>query len=285
MKEVPKTNDSAKHGRENITATIKAIYHNKQFLKSTKEVPKGEQFGVLLDKTNFYAEQGGQEYDTGRLLVDGEAEISIENVQVYAGYVLHTGYLKYGELKVGSEVIAEYDELRRNPIRNNHTGTHVLNYALREVLGDEVDQKGSLVAPEKLRFDFSHKAGLSDAELEKVEKISSAYIKDDGLVYAKDVPLAKAKEIRGVRAVFGETYQTRSAWYQSAFPSKISSQMSRTRNGKKSPSSSAVARMFLRRRHQRTRCPRRIWYCKGYSSHSSRNRTRSIQRPARSSRI
>jgi alanyl-tRNA synthetase len=206
MNDVPKTDDSSKHGRENIKAVIKAIYHNKKFLKSTTEVPEGEQFGVLLDKTNFYAEQGGQEYDTGRLLVDGEAEIGIENVQVYAGYVLHTGYLKYGELSVGSEVIAEFDELRRNPIRNNHTGTHVLNYALREVLGNEVDQKGSLVAPEKLRFDFSHKAGLSPAELEKVESISSKYIKDDNQVYAKDVPLASAKEIRGVRAVFGETY-------------------------------------------------------------------------------
>ena len=206
MPEVPKTDDSAKFGRENITATIKAIYHNKKFLKSTTEVPEGEQFGVLLDKTNFYAEQGGQEFDTGRLLVDGEAEISIENVQVYAGYVLHTGYIKYGELSVGSDVIAEFDELRRHPIRNNHTGTHVLNYALREVLGNEVDQKGSLVAPEKLRFDFSHKAGLSDAELDKVEKISSEYIKQDSQVYAKEVPLASAKEIRGVRAVFGETY-------------------------------------------------------------------------------
>jgi alanyl-tRNA synthetase len=206
MEDVPKTDDSAKYGRENITATIKAIYHNKQFLKSTKEVPEGEQFGVLLDKTNFYAEQGGQEYDTGKLLVDGEAEISVENVQVYAGYVLHTGFLKYGELKVGSEIIAEFDELRRHPIRNNHTGTHVLNYALREVLGNEVDQKGSLVAPEKLRFDFSHKAGLSDAELEKVEKISSDYIRQDSQVHAMDVPLAKAREIRGLRAVFGETY-------------------------------------------------------------------------------
>ncbi|XP_014556339.1 hypothetical protein COCVIDRAFT_99918 [Bipolaris victoriae FI3] len=206
MPEVPKTDDSPKYGRENITAVIKAIYHNKKFLKSTAEVPKGEQFGVLLDRTNFYAEQGGQEFDTGKLLVDGEAEISIENVQVYAGYVLHTGYIKYGELSVGSEVIAEFDELRRHPIRNNHTGTHVLNYALREVLGNEVDQKGSLVAPEKLRFDFSHKAGLSDAELDKVEKISSTYIKEDKQVYAKEVPLASAKEIRGVRAVFGETY-------------------------------------------------------------------------------
>jgi alanyl-tRNA synthetase len=111
MNDVPKTDDSSKHGRENITAIIKAIYHNKKFLKSTSEVPKGEQFGVLLDKTNFYAEQGGQEYDTGRLLVDGEAEIQVDNVQVYGGYVLHTGYMKYGELEVGSEIIAEYDEV------------------------------------------------------------------------------------------------------------------------------------------------------------------------------
>lgn len=206
MKDVPKTDDSAKYGWENITAVIKAIYHNKKFLQSTKEVPEGEQFGVLLDRTNFYAEQGGQEYDTGKLLVDGEAEIGIENVQVYAGYVLHTGYLKYGELSVGSEVIAEYDELRRHPIRNNHTGTHVLNYALREVLGDEVDQKGSLVAPEKLRFDFSHKSGVSNAELAKIEQICTEYIRQNSEVFAKDVPLATAREIRGVRAVFGETY-------------------------------------------------------------------------------
>jgi alanyl-tRNA synthetase len=206
MHEVPKTDDSAKFGRDNIKAIIKAIYHNKRFLKSTKEVPEGEQFGVLLDKTNFYAEQGGQEYDTGKLLVDGEAEINIENVQVYAGYVLHTGYLKYGELGVGSEVIAEYDELRRHPIRNNHTGTHVLNYGLREVLGNDIDQKGSLVAPEKLRFDFSHKAAVSDAELAKVEQKCTEYIRQNSEVFALDVPLVTAREIRGVRAVFGETY-------------------------------------------------------------------------------
>jgi alanyl-tRNA synthetase len=206
MDDVPKTDDSAKFGRDNIKSTIKAIYHNKKFLKSTNEVPEGEQFGVLLDKTNFYAEQGGQEYDTGKLLVDGEAEIGIENVQVYAGYVLHTGYLKYGELNVGSEVIAEYDELRRHPIRNNHTGTHVLNYGLKQVLGNDVDQKGSLVAPDKLRFDFSHKSAMSDAEVAKVEQICTDYIRQNSQVFAMDVPLATAREIRGLRAVFGETY-------------------------------------------------------------------------------
>jgi alanyl-tRNA synthetase len=111
MKDVPKTDDEPKFGRENITATVKAIYHSKKFLKSTKEVPEGEQFGVLLDRTNFYAEQGGQEYDTGKLVIDGEAEIDVQNVQVYAGYVLHTGELRYGEISVGSEVICEYDEV------------------------------------------------------------------------------------------------------------------------------------------------------------------------------
>jgi alanyl-tRNA synthetase len=97
-------------------------------------------------------------------------------------------------------------KLRRHPIRSNHTGTHILNYALREVLGSEVDQKGSLVAPEKLRFDFSHKTGISDADLAKIEEISTSYIRQNSEVHALDVPLATAKQIRGVRAVFGETY-------------------------------------------------------------------------------
>ena len=169
-------------------------------------MPEGEQFGVILDKTNFYAEQGGQENDTGRILIDGEAEIKVDNVQQYAGYVMHTGYVEYGSLKVGDEVLSEYDELRRQPIRNNHTGTHILNYALREVLGDDVNQKGSLVAPEKLRFDFSHKAGVTDEELEKIEKSCTEYIRQNFEVFSKDVPLATARQINGVRAVFGETY-------------------------------------------------------------------------------
>lgn len=97
-------------------------------------------------------------------------------------------------------------QLRRWPIRNNHTGTHILNYALREVLGDDVQQRGSLVAAEKLRFDFSHKAGLTTAELSEVERISTNYLRQNLEVFAQDVPLSIAREIEGVRAVFGETY-------------------------------------------------------------------------------
>jgi alanyl-tRNA synthetase len=206
MNDVPKTEDSGKYRKANVTAQIKAIFQDKKFHKSTKDIAEGDQIGLLLDRTNFYAEQGGQEYDTGRILIDGEAEIEVQNVQAYAGYILHTGYMKYGAFNVGDEVIAEYDELRRAPIRNNHTGTHVLNYALREVLGNEVEQKGSLVAPEKLRFDFSHKQAVAEKELEKIESICTEYIRQNSEVFSKDVPLATARNIYGVRAVFGETY-------------------------------------------------------------------------------
>ncbi|ETI25902.1 alanyl-tRNA synthetase [Cladophialophora carrionii CBS 160.54] len=206
MPGVTKTDDSAKHGRQNITGTIQAVYHAKKFHPGTKNIPEGDQIGLILDRTCFYAEQGGQEYDTGRIVIDGQAELDVENVQLYAGYVLHTGYMKYGHFSLGDKVICEYDELRRWPIRNNHTGTHILNFALREVLGDGVEQRGSLVAQEKLRFDFSHKSGVSDEDLAKIEDISTDYIRQNCQVYAKEVPLVIAREIAGVRAVFGETY-------------------------------------------------------------------------------
>ncbi|KAF2088107.1 alanyl-tRNA synthetase [Saccharata proteae CBS 121410] len=207
---VPTTDDSFKFGRGNVTATVKAIFHpEKKFIKSTSEVAEDEQIGLVLDRTNFYAEQGGQEYDTGKILIESggkEAAFDVQNVQVSNGFVLHTGYLSYGSLAVDDSVICEYDELRRQPIRLNHTGTHVLNYALREVLGNEIDQKGSLVAPEKLRFDFSHKSGIADTDLQKIEAISLGYIKDNKQVFTEALPVADAYHIEGVRAIFGEKY-------------------------------------------------------------------------------
>ncbi|RMD39391.1 hypothetical protein DV735_g5734, partial [Chaetothyriales sp. CBS 134920] len=203
---VTKTNDGAKYLRGDINATIQTIFHGSAFHDSTKDLPSGQQIGVILDKTNFYAEQGGQEFDTGKLVIDGNALFVVDNVQLYAGYVLHTGYIEEGQLNVGDVVIASIDDDRRKPIMNNHTGTHILNFALRQVLGDGIDQKGSLVAPQKLRFDFSHKAPVSDKDLVAIEENSTAYIKQGATVYAKDVPLSIARQISGVRAVFGETY-------------------------------------------------------------------------------
>lgn len=201
---VPKTEDVYKYGMDNVDATILKLYDGSNFVDEISE--PGQKYGVILDKTCFYAEQGGQEYDTGKLVIDDAAEFNVDNVQLYNGFVFHTGSLEEGKLSVGDKVIASYDELRRFPIKNNHTGTHILNFALREILGDDIDQKGSLVAPEKLRFDFSHKKAMTVEEIVKVENICNKQIKDNMAVYYKEVPLEKAKSIYGVRAVFGETY-------------------------------------------------------------------------------
>lgn len=204
---VPKTEDKFKYDQPTIHATVKSIFQEHKFFQSSSELPEtGSPFGVLLDRTNFYAESGGQQADTGSLVIDGKTEFEVTSVQVYNGYVVHVGYLKYGELAVGQEVVSEYDESRRRPLRSNHTGTHILNFGLREVLGDHIDQKGSLVAPTKLRFDFSHKAALSIPEVKEIEAISNKFIDRNVPVYSKDMTLEEAYKIPGLRAVFGEAY-------------------------------------------------------------------------------
>ncbi|CDH55480.1 alanyl-trna synthetase [Lichtheimia corymbifera JMRC:FSU:9682] len=207
MDAVPTTDDSFKYLAGNVQGKIKAIVFEHKFLDNTEEIPKDRRFGILTDKTNFYAESGGQEYDTGSIItLDGETEFAVQDCQSFGGYVLHIGYLKYGQLKIDSDVELSFDALRRHPLKNNHTGTHILNFALRKVLGENVDQKGSLVAPEKLRFDFSFKSALTTPQLAETEKICNEMISKNDPVYSKEVPLPVAKAIHGLRAVFGETY-------------------------------------------------------------------------------
>lgn len=91
---------------------MKTIFYEKQFLQSTSSIPEGASFGVLLDRTSFYAESGGQEFDTGNIVIDGLADFEVTDVQVYNGYVLHTGHLKYGQLELGNVVVSSYDEVR-----------------------------------------------------------------------------------------------------------------------------------------------------------------------------
>lgn len=221
--DVPRTDDGAKYGKDNISAKVKAIFEGRAFHKSTEGITSGKPFGVILDKTCFYAESGGQEYDTGVISIDGKMEFEVEDVQVFNGYVLHVGTLKEGQISLEDEVTCTYDEvrtakscgppiadelsqLRRWPIRNNHTGTHILNFALREILGDHIDQRGSLVAPSKLRFDFSHKGPITVTEMEKIEAICNQWIKKNVKVHSKNLPLKTARDIPGLRAVFGEAY-------------------------------------------------------------------------------
>lgn len=95
----------------NINAHIKAIFYNKCFVSSTADIPEDAAFGLLLDRTSFYAESGGQEYDTGNIVIDGAADFEVTDVQVFNGYVLHIGHLKYGWFEVGSEVHSCYEEV------------------------------------------------------------------------------------------------------------------------------------------------------------------------------
>jgi alanyl-tRNA synthetase len=205
-RQVPRTDDEAKFVKGDSKGKVQLIFDGKTFFESTKDIPEKTAVGILLDKTNFYAESGGQVADTGRIVIDDVAEFKVMDVQNFGGYILHSGYIEYGALTAGDQVICEYDELRRSPIRNNHTGTHVLNHSLREVLGDDVNQKGSLVDHDKLRFDFSHKTGVKIEELKQIEERSNGYIRQNSKVFSKDVELEKARQIEGVRAVFGETY-------------------------------------------------------------------------------
>lgn len=198
------TKDDAKYTHPEITAeVVRIVGPDGEFVE---EVGEGEH-GIILDATNMYAESGGQEFDRG-LIVDeaSDSAFGVTNVQSYGGFVFHTGASKYGNLKRGTKVVVQYDVERRALLKNNHTGTHVLNYGLREVLGDGVDQRGSLVAEDRLRFDFSHRQGVAPKELDRIEKICSDYIKQNSAVYNEIVALDQARQIFGLRAVFGETY-------------------------------------------------------------------------------
>lgn len=205
QKKVEKTDDSFKYHKGTIDAKVLQIVCKGEL--SNEICVSNGLCGIILDKTNFYAEQGGQLYDTGSILLeDGSAEFSVTAVKSYAGYVLHVGFLKFGSLKSGDKVEAAFDELRRHPLRLNHTATHLLNHAILKTLEGEVDQKGSLVAPDKLRFDFNCKRALSNEEIEKIEGAINDVISKSLPVYTREMPLVEAKNIFGLRAVFGEVY-------------------------------------------------------------------------------
>ncbi|XP_031279372.1 alanine--tRNA ligase [Pistacia vera] len=183
---------------------IKAIYTGSEFIESAA---CGNEIGILLESTSFYAEQGGQIFDTGSL--EGPfGSFQVCNVQIFGGFILHIGSFsgESGRFSVGDKVTCKVDYERRTLVAPNHTCTHMLNFALREVLGDHVDQKGSIVLPEKLRFDFSHGKPVDPEKLRRIESIVNEQIKAELDVFAKEATLAEAKRINGLRAVFGEVY-------------------------------------------------------------------------------
>ncbi|HEY5432700.1 MAG TPA: alanine--tRNA ligase-related protein, partial [Coriobacteriia bacterium] len=168
-------------------------------------IEAGQAAEVVLDSTPFYGEQGGQVGDTGEIS-GRDASFRVEDAKLpLAGIVSHRGLLEAGSLEVGETVHAVIDHLHRERIRRNHTATHLLQWALRLVLGEHVKQSGSYVSPERLRFDFTHFEAVTAAQIDKVERLVNAKIMEDHPVRAYETSLASARE-SGVTALFGEKY-------------------------------------------------------------------------------
>ncbi|MEZ5533364.1 MAG: alanine--tRNA ligase [Steroidobacteraceae bacterium] len=167
----------------------------------------GERGEVVLDRTPFYAESGGQVGDTGLLASEGGARFAVTDTQKRGGAISHLGMLEAGRLAIGDTLAANVDAARRQAIRLNHTATHLLHAALRRVLGTHVQQKGSLVAPDRLRFDFAHFQPVAADELRAIEQLVNAEIRAnsaaDTRVMAYDDAVAS-----GAMALFGEKYDT-----------------------------------------------------------------------------
>jgi alanyl-tRNA synthetase len=160
---------------------------------------------VFLTVTPFYAEGGGQVGDTGTLETDSGRVKVIDTTSALPGLIRHVVVADTGEIHVGQAATAVIDVERRNAIRRNHTGTHLLHWALRTVLGDHVKQQGSLVAPDRLRFDFTHYAPLSPEEIAKIEDLVNAQVLDDADVIVTEMAKTEADKA-GAIAFFEEKY-------------------------------------------------------------------------------
>ena len=166
----------------------------------------GEEGVVLLDQTPFYAEKGGQVGDQG-LIVGKSSRFMVTDCQSpFTDVVAHHGVLKAGELRVGEQVTASVDAERRQKIANNHTATHLLHWALQQVLGPHVRQAGSVVEPGRLRFDFSHHKALSGEEINLIEDLVNEKIRENRPVHAYELAFSEVQKKHDIKQFFGEKY-------------------------------------------------------------------------------
>lgn len=190
--------EASKNGK--VAAIFPA--HDTQPIQNAKS---GDELAVILTNTAFHAEGGGQLGDTGRLVSDKGIFNVTDTKKLPDGYTIQLGTLEQGTLAVGDEVEFEVNLKRRGDIARNHTATHLLHAALKQVLGSHVNQAGSYVGPDRLRFDFSHFSPLTEEELAQVEDIVNEKILDAVDVEISQQDLEKAKEM-GAMALFGEKY-------------------------------------------------------------------------------
>ncbi|CAE6766800.1 alanine--tRNA ligase [Paraburkholderia nemoris] len=193
------------HGYEEIIfddAKVIALYVDGA---SVKEVNHGQQAVVVLDHTPFYAESGGQVGDQG-VLANASVRFAVtDTLKVQADVVGHHGTLEQGTLKIGDVVKAEIDAVRRARTERNHSATHLMHKALREVLGSHVQQKGSLVDADKTRFDFAHNSPMTDEQIRQVEAIVNAEVLANAPGIVRVMPFEEAVK-GGAMALFGEKY-------------------------------------------------------------------------------
>ena len=184
---------------EGVVGALVKDGHEAESLKA------GESGAVILNQTPFYAESGGQVGDTGVLSGEG-VRFRVTDTQKKAGDLyVHLGTVEQGTLKPGTALQLEVDHARRSSIRAHHSATHILHEALRQVLGDHIAQRGSLVAPDRLRFDFVHQKPITADELSRVEDIANAVVLENDEVTTRLMALDDARDA-GARALFGEKY-------------------------------------------------------------------------------
>lgn len=181
------------------SATVVALYDGQTLVS---EVAEGQRCGVILDRTNFYSEQGGQSHDQGYFTRDGLQDVPypVEAALLAGGYVVHQVTAADG-LKTGDRIWLKLDQVHRLSCMVKHTATHILNFALRDVVGPSVQQRGSHVSADRLRFDFSAKGSLSVAQLQQVERCVGDIISANHIVHSQELPLQAARSIAGLRMV------------------------------------------------------------------------------------
>ena len=184
-----------------LTSAVIGLYTEGEAVQSAS---KGTDVVVILDKTVFYAESGGQVGDTG-VISKGSAKIAIADCRKVGNHHIHIGHIVSGEFAVGDEVDGQVDQALRQATALNHSATHLLHEALRQVLGDHVKQKGSLVDSERLRFDFSHGEAVSPEQIRKIEHIVNSEVLKNTEVTTDVMGMEDAKA-KGAMALFGEKY-------------------------------------------------------------------------------
>ena len=189
------------YDHSDTNATVLGLYAENNAVDQIKE---GDQVGIILDKTVFYAESGGQVGDTG--IIGTETSLfNVVDCKKVGTHFMHFGHLKHGAISRGDKVKVEIDTHRRQSITCNHSATHLLHEALRLVLGDHVEQRGSMVDGDRFRFDFSHDTSVSAEEIRKVENIVNMEIMRNKKVVTTSMSMEEAQK-KGARALFGEKY-------------------------------------------------------------------------------